>query len=131
MMTGTAMKLLSRWFRRTQTGPSWIEPAALAARHERDAALVVLDVRGPDEFSGPLGHIREAKNMPLDELSAYLPDLVRNSRPVVVVCKTNRRSSTAAQQLQQAGSGCLSVARWDRTMASARLAGELSTGRRA
>jgi rhodanese-related sulfurtransferase len=71
--------------------------------------LVVLDVRGPDEFSGPLGHIREAKNMPLDELSAHLPDLVRDNRPVVVVCKTDRRSSMAAQQLQQAGMADVSV----------------------
>jgi rhodanese-related sulfurtransferase len=110
-MTGTAMKLLSRWFRRTQTGPSWIEPAALATRLERDAALVVLDVRGPDEFSGPLGHIREAKNMPLYELSAHLPDLVRDNRPVVVVCKTDRRSSMAAQQLHQAGMADVSVLR--------------------
>jgi rhodanese-related sulfurtransferase len=103
--------LLSRWFRRKRTGPSWIEPAALATRLERDAALIVLDVRGPDEFSGPLGHIREAKNMPLDELSAHLPDLARNKRPVVVVCKTDRRSSTAAQQLQQSGMADVSVLR--------------------
>jgi rhodanese-related sulfurtransferase len=80
-------------------------------RLERDAALVVLDVRGPDEFSGPLGHIREARNMPLDELSAHLPDLVRDNRPVVVVCKTDRRSLTAAQQLQQAGMADVSVLR--------------------
>jgi rhodanese-related sulfurtransferase len=52
--------------------------------------MLVLDVRGPDEFTGPLGHIREAKNVPLNELPAHLHDLVRNDRPVVVVCKTDR-----------------------------------------
>jgi rhodanese-related sulfurtransferase len=97
------MNLLSRWFRRVPTAPSWIEPAALAKRLERDAALLILDVRGPDEFTGPLGHIREATNIPLNELPAHLPDLVRENRPVVVVCKTDRRSSMAAQQLQEGG----------------------------
>ena len=87
------MKLLSRWFRRAPTPPSWIEPVALATRLERRASLLVLDVRGPDEFTGPLGHIREAKNVPLNELIAHLPDLIRDDRPAVVVCKTDRRAA--------------------------------------
>ena len=45
---------------------------ALATRLEQDASLIVLDVRGPDEFTGPLGHIGEAKNVPLNELPALL-----------------------------------------------------------
>ena|SRR5215467_5992406 len=105
------MKLLSRWFRRAPPTPSWIEPAALAARIERDDALLILDVRGADEFTGPLGHINDATNMPLIELPAHLPDLVGENRPVVVVCKTDRRSSLAAQQLQQAGMADVSVLR--------------------
>src|SRR5262250_2668995 len=105
------MKLLSRWFRRAPTKPSWIEPEALAARIEGDAPLLALDVRGPDEFTGPLGHIREAKSLPLNELPTQLSDLVRDNRPVVVVCKTDRRSSMAAQQLQQAGMAAVSVLR--------------------
>jgi rhodanese-related sulfurtransferase len=105
------MKLLSRWFRRAPTPPSWIEPVVLATRLERYASLLVLDVRGPDEFTGPLGHIREAKNVPLNELMAHLPDLIRDDRPAVVVCKTDRRSSMAAQQLRQAGMAEVSVLR--------------------
>ena len=105
------MNLLSRWFRRVPTAPSWIEPAALAARLRRESALLIIDVRGPEEFIGPLGHIREATNMPLNELPAHLPDLVRENRPVVVVCKTDRRSSMAAQQLREAGLLDVSVLR--------------------
>src|ERR1700730_16301285 len=105
------MRLLSRWFRRAATTPSWIEPAALAMRLERKDPPLILDVRGPDEFTGPLGHIREALNMPLIELPAHLPALVRENRPVVVVCKTDRRSSMAAQQLQEAGLSDVSVLR--------------------
>ena len=73
--------------------------------------MLVLDVRGPDEFTGPLGHIREAMNMPLIELPAHLPGLVRENRPVVVVCKTDRRSSIAAHQLLGAGVSKVSVLR--------------------
>jgi rhodanese-related sulfurtransferase len=68
-------------------------------------------VRGPDEFTGPLGHIGEAKNIPLAELPAQLSDLVRDDRPVAVVCKTDRRSSIAAHRLQQAGMSDVSVLR--------------------
>jgi rhodanese-related sulfurtransferase len=92
------MKLLSRWFRGPPTAPSWIEPAALAMQLGRDDLPLILDVRGPDEFTGPLGHIRQATNMPLVELPSHFPDLVRENRPVVVVCKAHRRSSMAAQQ---------------------------------
>ena len=63
---------------------------AAVTRISRRPTMLVLDVRGPDEFTGPLGHIREAKNVPLNELPAHLHDLVRNDRPVVVVCKTDR-----------------------------------------
>ena len=81
------------WFRCAAATPSWIEPAVLATRLERDHPLLVLDVRGPDEFTGPLGHIRGATNIPLVELPAHLPTLVLENRPLVVVCKTDRRSS--------------------------------------
>jgi rhodanese-related sulfurtransferase len=105
------MKLMSRWFRRSPPRPSWIEPAALAGRLAQDTALLVLDVRGPDEFAGPLGHIEGATNLPLNELPAHLPDLARENRPIVLVCKTDRRSSLAAQQLQQVGLSDVAVLR--------------------
>jgi rhodanese-related sulfurtransferase len=105
------MKVLSRWFCRALMVPSWIEPTALARRLEQDDTMLILDVRGPDEFTGPLGHIREATNMPLIELPAHLPALLRENPPVVVVCKTDRRSSMAARQLQEAGLSDVSVLR--------------------
>ncbi len=97
------MKLLSRWLRQSSSAPSWIEAAALARRCEQDPALLILDVRGSDEFTGPLGHIAGATNLPLNELPVRLPELVLHDRPVVVVCKTDRRSSIAADQLWKAG----------------------------
>jgi rhodanese-related sulfurtransferase len=102
---------LLRWFRRASAGPAWIEAASLKPRLERDRPPLILDVRGPDEFTGPLGHIRGAMNVPLSELSSHLPDLVRENRPVIVVCKTDRRSAVAAWQLSEAGMSDVSVLR--------------------
>jgi rhodanese-related sulfurtransferase len=105
------MKLMSPWLRRVPPAPSWIEPVALATRLERDAVLLVLEERGVDELTDPLGHIKEAKNLPLNELSTPPRNPVRENRPVVVVCKTDRRSSIAAQQLRQARMADVSVLR--------------------
>jgi len=105
------MNLLSRWFRRLPIAPSWIDAAELATRVERDPTLLIIDVRGPDEFIGPLGHIKKATNLPLNELPAQLLNLIREKWPVVVVCKTDRRSSIAADQLKKAGMSHVSVLR--------------------
>ena len=103
------MALFSRWLRRPPAEPAWIAPETLAARLGRD--VLVVDVRGPDEFTGPLGHIATAVNLPIGELAAHLPDLLGDRRPIVVVCKTDRRSSLAARQLQEAGATGVSVLR--------------------
>jgi len=106
------MKPLSRWFRRSPPTSRWIEAPMLAARLERDVPPpLILDVRGPDEFTGRLGHITGAINLPLDELAGRVSDLARDGRPVVVVCQTDRRSSTAARRLLEGGASDVSVLR--------------------
>jgi rhodanese-related sulfurtransferase len=101
---------LSR-LRRSPRAPAWIEARDLAKLVSIDTAVLVLDVRGPDEFTGPLGHITGAVNLPLNELPGHLIQLVDDSRPIVVVCKTDRRSSMAAARLREAGSSNVSVLR--------------------
>jgi hypothetical protein len=44
---------LSR-LRRSPRAPAWIEARDLAKRVNIDTAVLVFDVRGPDEFMGPL-----------------------------------------------------------------------------
>jgi rhodanese-related sulfurtransferase len=107
----TGMNAFFRWLRRASPATPWIDAPALATRLGADDPLVVLDVRGPDEFTGPLGHIAGAVNVPLNELPTHLADLTRRGRPIVVVCKTDRRSSTAVQQLRAAGLARVSVLR--------------------
>jgi sulfur dioxygenase len=76
-----------------------IEPAALA---ELPIAVQLIDVREEDEFTGPLGHIRGAKLVPLGELAQRVGELSRDT-PVVTVCRSGARSAQAAVLLQKAG----------------------------
>ncbi len=76
-----------------------IEPQALS---ESNAAMQVIDVREPEEFTGPLGHIDGAKLIPLGEISARLSDIDRE-QPAVMVCRSGARSAQATVLLQRAG----------------------------
>ena len=62
---------------------------------------LVLDVRNADEFA--TGHIKNAKNIPLSELSGRLGELEKQKgHSVIAVCKTGTRSATAVAQLTRA-----------------------------
>jgi len=69
---------------------------------EHAAAVQILDVRQPDEYAGPLGHISGAILIPLGELAARAAEL-RRDRPIVAVCRAGSRSAQALTILQQAG----------------------------
>jgi len=61
-------------------------------------------VRGPVEFTGPLGHIAGARNIPLDQLAGRLDELAElRQMPVTLVCHTDKRSSAAAQIMCASG----------------------------
>ena len=78
-----------------------IQPQAL---QENAANIQVVDVRERDELSGPLGRIKDAKWIPLAELSARSAELARD-RPVVLVCRSGARSAHATAMLAKAGFG--------------------------
>ncbi len=68
------------------------------------ADVLVLDVRPAADFSGEMGHIRGAKSLPLEALPAHLAELEdRKTRPIRLVCRTDRRSAQAARLLADAG----------------------------
>ena len=64
--------------------------------------LQLIDVREDTEFTGPLGHIRGAKLLPLGELEARL-DQLDPDQPIVTVCRSGARSAQATVLLQKAG----------------------------
>jgi rhodanese-related sulfurtransferase len=63
---------------------------------------VIVDVRDAAEFA--TGHIRDSKNIPLNELSQRINELDKfKSKSVIVLCQSGVRSSKAAMQLKKAG----------------------------
>ena len=62
----------------------------------------IVDVRDAAEFA--TGHLPEAKNIPLGELSKRLGELEKfKTKSVIVVYKTGARASSAAAKLAKAG----------------------------
>jgi rhodanese-related sulfurtransferase len=60
-------------------------------------------VREPAEFPGRLGHIASAVNIPLGELPGRRREPGNPRHPVVVVCRTDKRSAKAAAILHANG----------------------------
>ncbi len=63
---------------------------------------LLLDVREPAEYSAL--HAPNAKLIPLGQLSARLQEIAEyKDKPIVVICRSGRRSAIAVSQLQEAG----------------------------
>jgi uncharacterized membrane protein YdjX (TVP38/TMEM64 family)/rhodanese-related sulfurtransferase len=107
-----AIALLPRLIGRLRRAFSWVEVGDLKRRLDSGEAVTVIDVRGSDEFTGSLGHIATARNIPVAELSGRLSELAGLERePIVLVCRTDKRSAAAAQTLRAAGFTQVSVLR--------------------
>jgi uncharacterized membrane protein YdjX (TVP38/TMEM64 family)/rhodanese-related sulfurtransferase len=89
---------------RSSNDVDWVEVDELAGRLQRADSVAIVDVRGPDEFRGPLGHIAAASNVPVGELPGRLNELSGlKGSPLVVICRTDKRSASAAALLREAG----------------------------
>lgn len=94
---------LVRRFRPAPPEPRWIAAGELRAQLGAATPPQMVDVRGPEEFDGPLGHIEGALNIPLPQLEARRGEIAAAGRKLVFVCLTDKRSSAAAVQLTAAG----------------------------
>ncbi len=87
--------------RMRQGGIAWIETNELQRQMTVGAALTIIDVRGPDEFIGDLGHIPGAVNIPVGDIPNRLIEIkALGDKPVIMVCKTDKRSARAAELLR-------------------------------
>lgn len=104
-----AVALLPRLVQRLRggapaTGDESLSAAELERRLGQHDDILVLDVRAAQDYAGPLGHIPNARNVPLAELPGRLAELEPyRDRPLAVVCRTNRMSGQAAALLREAG----------------------------
>lgn len=106
------MSLWAKLLGRVETEPvTWIGAHELLDLLNGPTLPLIIDVRGPGEFSGPLGHIEGAENVPLDQFPNKTAELIGGTRPIVLVCHTDRRSSAAAEHLRRAGGSNIAVLR--------------------
>lgn len=108
-----AVALLPRLVRRVRgQAEDFIEAEALWRELGGASETIVIDVRTPQEFTGPLGHIPGARNIPLHELSATLQheSEMKNTR-IVLVCTTDKRSAKGAGLLRSEGFERVSILR--------------------
>lgn len=66
------------------------------------AQVRLIDVREPHELTGPLGAVSGAENIPLLKLLAQASALTTD-KPLVLICRSGRRSGQAARALDDAG----------------------------
>jgi uncharacterized membrane protein YdjX (TVP38/TMEM64 family) len=102
---------LPRLIGKLRRGPM-VDIPLLKQRLDAGEDVLVLDVRTPEDFTGEQGHIDIARNIPVEELVARLKEISDyQERPVVTICRTDRKSASAAQILAQNGFSDVHVAR--------------------
>lgn len=106
---------LPRLIGKLRRGPM-VDIPQLKQRLDAGEDVLVLDVRTPDDFVGEQGHIGVATNIPVEDLAVRLAEISDyQERPVITVCRTDRKSAEAAQILAQNGFADVHVARMGMT----------------
>ncbi|MBL8384086.1 MAG: MBL fold metallo-hydrolase [Burkholderiales bacterium] len=77
-----------------EIAPDWVEANPGQAQ--------IIDVREPEEYAGPLGHIAGSRLIPLPQLETRCSE-IDPARPVIVVCRSGSRSAQACVLLAKAG----------------------------
>jgi phage shock protein E len=90
-----------------------------AAKSLVTSGAKVVDVRTADEFAS--GHVPGAINIPYDQLPARAAEIGPPTTPVVLYCRSGRRSGIAVDALKKAGFSKLydlqTVTAWPGTLA--------------
>ncbi len=77
-----------------------ITPEKVYEMIQRGDNVDILDVREHNEYS--LSHVANSRHIPLADLQARIAEL-DPARPLMALCRSGRRSETAAQQLLSKG----------------------------
>ena len=76
----------------------------------KDKDAIVIDVRSHGEFAG--GHIKGAKNIPLNEIGSKINYIKKLNKPVIACCASGMRSSQATSILKQNGVDTINGGGW-------------------
>lgn len=94
------------------TEQNYAEISATELRQKLDGgeAVLIVDVRNPDEFAGEKGHIPGARNVPFADMPAVLEQIANaKNAPIAVNCGSAGRSERAAELMVKAGFRNVSV----------------------
>lgn len=76
-----------------------------------DRGAVIIDVRTYEEFAS--GHIKGAKNIPLQIISGKLAEIIKLNKPVIVCCRSGMRSGQAESILKAQGVEVINGGDWE------------------
>ena len=71
---------------------------------------MVIDVRSPGEFQS--GHVKGARNIPLQEISRRSSEIAHYSKPIILCCASGGRSGRATSILKKEGIDCINGGGW-------------------
>ncbi|NOQ68684.1 MAG: sulfurtransferase [Gammaproteobacteria bacterium] len=90
--------------------------ANLKQRIDTGEDFLLLDVRTPEDYNGEQGHIAGSLLLPLEQLEQRIDDISDYyEKPVVCICRTDKKSSKAAQILAEKGFADVHVAKMGMT----------------
>jgi len=93
-----------------------VDITELKQRLDNNEDLLLLDVRTAEDYVGEQGHVAGSKLIPLEELEQRMDELGEYlEKPVIIICRTDRKSAKAAQLLAQKGFADVHVARMGMT----------------
>jgi len=97
---GSGGALLAMSFRRPG-GRSGVTPTQATLLINRENAQVI-DLRGSDDYVS--GHLPDSRNIPQEHLEERAGELEKlKDTPLILVCQTGTRSSSACKQLEKLG----------------------------
>ena len=76
----------------------------LKQRMDAGEDILLLDVRTPEDYLGEQSHVKDSVLIPVEQLSERLDEINEYlEKPVITICRTDRKSAKAAQILAQHG----------------------------
>jgi phage shock protein E len=96
----TGVFLLAGCGARAGENPPLVDASTLHAQIEAGRAPLIVDVRTAGEFAE--GHVPGAVNIPYDQMPVRVAEIIAYKKsPVVLYCRSGRRSGIAAEVLRE------------------------------
>ncbi|MFR6472637.1 MAG: rhodanese-like domain-containing protein [Turicibacter sanguinis] len=85
-----------------QTSPQIIQRESAEELMDNTKEILIIDVRDADEYEK--GHIRNAINIPYNQLEQHLDELMAyQDTPIIIYCQSGNCSKIAGEKLEELG----------------------------